>query len=283
MEKADKNEALHDQIAARIKQRMDALGQNPRSASIAAGLSETYLKKFFARKNAIPKDNAYDGLARALKTTAEWLRGKPGAPSVHDGEDLTDAYEPETEEETPRPPARISASVIAALVNPLPPATGEVPAAVLRSDVRGANIEFPAIASLPTDVPVYGTAAGSMLTGAFQFEGGVIEYVRRPPALDGIKTVYGLYIEGTSMVPEHNPGDLRFAHTTKQPRTGDSVIVQVRNHEHDRTEAFIGHFRKKTSTELFLGKLNPEATVQIKLEYVIAIHKVLTINEMFGV
>lgn len=149
------------------------------------------------------------------------------------------------------------------------------------AEVRKADVEIPAIAHLPNDVPVRGTAAGSHLRGAFQMELTVVDWVRRPPALLGAKNLYALYVEGTSMVPEHNPGDLRFVHPDRPPRIGDSVIVEVEIN--GETESLIGHLLKRNERAWFIGKLNPEATVELKRETVKAVHKVLTVNEMFGV
>lgn len=154
---------------------------------------------------------------------------------------------------------------------------------VNRTDVRPAGVEMPPATTLPNDLPVRGTAAGSHLGGAFQFEGGIVDYVRRPPALIGAMNAYGLYIEGVSMVPEHNPGDLRFAHPDRPPRVGDSVIVQIQIGPNQAMESMIGRLLKRTEKSVFIGKLNPEATVELKRETVVAIHKVLTVNELFGV
>ena len=291
MAKDLKREALAATIHARIKQRAEELHAPLQAVSRGADLDKTYLKVLFKRPNAIPKDEALRGLARSLLTTVEWLRGEPDAPKPELPDHLKPllAMNPEDAAAHPAPMEAISEKVVispavlAALATPLPPATGFVPPAIMKGDVRGANIEFPAIASLPTDVPVYGTAAGSFSHGAFQFEGGVVDYVRRPPGLAGTRTVYSLFVEGSSMSPQHNHNDLRFVDTERKPRAGDSVIVQVKNHEHGQIEAYIAHYLKKSSTTLFLGKLNPQATIQIKLEYVIAVHKVLTLNEMFGI
>lgn len=302
MARNPRREARAAIIHARIKQRVEELEAPLQAVSRDAGLHKTYLKTLFKRPTAIPKEEAMEGLARALMTSVTWLKGDLSVP----GPELPDhlkirekvarriaeddseiAYrkriDDSLDDEHDGSRVSISPAVLSALTTPLPPATGEVPPAVLKGDVRGANIEFPAIASLPSDVPVYGTAAGSFARGAFQYEGGVIDYVRRPPGLTGVRTVYSLFIEGNSMAPQHNKGDLRFVDTARRPGRGDSVIVQVRNHEHAQIEAFIGHFLKKTGSKLFIGKLNPEATVELKLEYVIAIHKVLTLNEIFGV
>ncbi|MER2535514.1 MAG: LexA family transcriptional regulator [Rhizobiaceae bacterium] len=154
---------------------------------------------------------------------------------------------------------------------------------VTAKDLRPADIKAPIVTQMPNDVPVYGTAAGSHLKGAFQMETAtVIDYVRRPPALVGAKDTYALYVEGSSMEPRYLPGDLVFVHPHRPARLGDAVIVQVAVGEH-QIEASIGFYRRRTPEYVYLGKLNPEAEVRLNRAQVVAIHRVLTINELFGV
>mgnify|MGYP000965547391 FL=1 len=246
MENQEVNSGLHD----RIRQRLGALDMTPEAASKKAGLDKTYLRKLFERPGSSPRTDTLGAIAKALDTTVERLMN-------------------------PQEPAAAGA--------PSPGDTITQEELHIVTDVRNAGIEAPAIRQLPTDVPVMGTAAGSHASGAFQFEGGVIEYVRRPPAMFGVKNLYALYVEGTSMEPEHRPSDLRFIHPDKPPRLGDSVVVQVQKHPNDQIEATIGHLVKRTEASIFIGKLNPPATVEIKRAYVKAIHKVLTLNDLFGV
>lgn len=143
--------------------------------------------------------------------------------------------------------------------------------------------ELPIRQSMPLDVPVMGTAAGSHLRGAFQFEGGIVDYVRRPPALTGARDLYALFVEGTSMEPQYFPGDLIYITPHKPPRTGDIVVVQCRNGDHSPEEATLGIFRKTTEKHVVIGKRNPSAEIELTREHVKAIHKVLSNNELFGV
>jgi phage repressor protein C with HTH and peptisase S24 domain len=146
-----------------------------------------------------------------------------------------------------------------------------------------APVTIPQRMAMPADVPVLGTAAGSLIGGAFQLEGGVIDYVRRPPALSGARDIYALYVEGTSMEPLFRPGGLIFVHPHKPPRIGDSVVVQIRNGEHDSIQASIGYLRARTALHVVLGKLNPASEVSLDRNTVVAIHRVLDMNELFGV
>ncbi len=143
--------------------------------------------------------------------------------------------------------------------------------------------ELPARQDMPLDVPVMGTAAGSHLKGAFELGSGVVDYVRRPPTLAGSRDVYALYVEGSSMEPQYFQGDLIYVHPHKPPRTGDIVVVQCKNADHEPTEATLGIFRKKNGHAVTIGKRNPIADIDINVETVKSIHKVLSVNELFGV
>lgn len=150
------------------------------------------------------------------------------------------------------------------------------------NDVKNANVNPPSRQVMPNDVPVLGTAAGSM-EGAFQLVDGVIDYVRRPPALMNSRDVYSIFVEGSSMDPEHRHGDLRFINPHKPARIGDSIVIQIKNDGRLTYDAMIGHLVKRTATQLIIGKLNPEMTLTFSLQDIVSVHKVLDMNELFGV
>lgn len=153
----------------------------------------------------------------------------------------------------------------------------------IASDVRSAELPLPGRSEMPKDVPVLGTAAGSHLRGAFQLSSDPIDYVRRPPALVGTKDIYSLYVEGSSMEPQFWPGDLVYIHPHKPARIGDAVVVQCRNGTEGTLEATIGIYLRRTAEVLVIRKHNPPAEVEIKRDIILAHHKVLTLNELFGV
>jgi phage repressor protein C with HTH and peptisase S24 domain len=150
------------------------------------------------------------------------------------------------------------------------------------SNFRMANVDLPARGDMPRDIPVMGTAAGS-LGGAFQFEDEVVDYVTRPPALAKAKGIYALYIEGSSMVPEHKPGDLRFVHPHKHPSIGDTVVVTAKYSETGPYESFIKTLVRRTGDRIIVSQLNPPAQIEFEMRYVAHVHKVLTMNELFGI
>lgn len=151
------------------------------------------------------------------------------------------------------------------------------------NDVAPASVPAPQRFDMPNDIAVRGTAAGSHLRGAFQFTSDAIDFVRRPPALLGARDIYALYVEGSSMEPQYFPGDLIYVHPHRPPRFGDVVVVQVVVGEGEM-EATLGVYSKRTEKFVTILKRNPaNSEVQIKRESVQAIHKVLTVNELFGI
>lgn len=163
------------------------------------------------------------------------------------------------------------------MVDGLPPD----PTSIVRGEVRTAPVRAPN-ALAPRDLPVLGTAAGS-LVGAFQFTRDVIDYVRRPPALEGVTEAYGLYVENESMSPMYRPGELIFVHPRRPVLKGDAIVIQVKRSAIDDMEAYIKIFSGKNAEWLVAEQLNPPGTLRYKLDTVAYIHKVLTMNDLFGV
>ena len=143
--------------------------------------------------------------------------------------------------------------------------------------------EVPHRYEMPNDVPVMGTAAGSHLRGAFQISTDPVDYVRRPPALMNARNIYSLYVEGSSMEPQYFPGDLIYVHPDKPARFGDAVIVQCQTSQNGSTEATIGIYSKRNGENITIKKHNPAAEIEIAKDSIVSIHKVLTLNEIFGV
>ena len=137
--------------------------------------------------------------------------------------------------------------------------------------------------SWPRDVPVYGTAAGND-AGAVQLnEGEVVDLVRRPPGLVGARRVYGLYVVGDSMVPKFEPGELIYVHPDRPCRPGDYVVVQIQAADHEPAQTFVKRLKRRTERVLHLTQFNPETTMELDSTRVVAIHRILTTNELFGV
>ncbi|OWV94244.1 repressor [Rhizobium sp. R72] len=153
----------------------------------------------------------------------------------------------------------------------------------LITDVRPASASLPLPMEMAKDVPVMGTAAGSHLRGAFQLSSEPVDYARRPFTLMNARNVYALYVEGTSMEPQFQPGDLVYVHPDKPPRFGDAVVIQVQLGGSESMEATIGILSKRGPEAVTIRKHNPSAEIEIPRATIVAIHKVLSLNEIYGV
>lgn len=132
------------------------------------------------------------------------------------------------------------------------------------------------------DVPVMGTAAGSLMRGAFKVINGPVDYVRRPPSLATARDIYALYVEGSSMEPQFFPGELIYLNPHRPAKQGDIVVVQCRTNSDSDVEASLGIYLRTTEKHVIIGKRNPQAEVQLPRESVSNVHRVLNINELLA-
>lgn len=151
-----------------------------------------------------------------------------------------------------------------------------------RGDVRPAAVRAIANYDMQRDLPVQGTAAGAVL-GSFELTREVIDYVRRPPALIGVPNAYAIYVTNDSMYPMHSAGELRFVHPGRPVLRGDSVVIQLKNSPNAEPEGYIKLFEGYKDGWLIAKQLNPESTVRYAQATVEKVHKVLTMNDLFGV
>lgn len=150
--------------------------------------------------------------------------------------------------------------------------------------VAPADVEIPAPSNFVRDLPVLGTAGGAVIqqVDGFRMEHEVVDYVRRPPALAKQMSAYAIFVVGDSMAPEHNPGDLRFVDPEQRPAIGDTVVVQTKHYADDPGQGYIKKLKRRTPTRIVLQQHNPPAILEIPTDYVVSVHKVLTVNELFG-
>lgn len=150
------------------------------------------------------------------------------------------------------------------------------------SDVKFNNSTLPPRQYMPQDVLVVGTAACNTDNGLFKLDTSIIDYVHRPPALLMTKDLYALYVEGDTMEPRFNAGDLVFVHPHKPVRIGDSVVVQIAKTIDEPIESMIAVLAKRTSHEVVLKKYNPEKIINFDNANIVSIHKILEMRELFG-
>lgn len=263
---ADDNPHMTNTIQEKIQKILTERNLSPEAASKNAGLDRGYLAKLFSRPDASPRADTLKKIADSLGVSVAHFLGTGVGDFV------------EIHHLAPGEEAEPDLEAIA-----LTPAEHRRRHTLPSGDTRPADVQLPARFTMPNDIPVRGTAAGSHLKGAFQLTSDEIDYVRRPPALAAAKGIYALYVEGSSMEPQYFPGDLIYINPNKPPRFGDAVVVQCHTGEGDSIEATLGILAKRTAETLVITKRNPAADVELDRKYIIDIHKVLTINELFGV
>lgn len=157
----------------------------------------------------------------------------------------------------------------------------EVPASELRA---APDVRLPSHGELPRDVPVLGTVAGSELgRGAFQLTPDIVDYVRRPYGLIGARDVYALYVEGDSMAPKFEPGDLVFVHPHRKPLPGDYIVIQEPDTDNGAPRGFIKRLVRVTGTALRTRQFNPEANLDFILRPGLVWHKVMSHADLYGI
>lgn len=235
----------NNELLERIDRRLRDKGLTDYRASMLAAGRPEIIRNIRRGRSRNPRRDTMEKLARVLDCSFEWLA-------------------------TGRGP-----------IEPLPDTPG-VPAAaspMLRNDDAPVP---PARSDMPLDVPVMGTAAGS-LKGAFQLDTSApIDRVRRPPGIATAVDIYALYIVGESMSPRFEDGELIYVSGRRPVRAGDDVVIQVHGDD-EQVEAYCKRLVKRNSNAATVRQFNPATDFDIAADRTIAIHKVLNLNDLFGI
>ncbi|MDP9837576.1 phage repressor protein C with HTH and peptisase S24 domain [Neorhizobium huautlense] len=132
------------------------------------------------------------------------------------------------------------------------------------------------------DLPIFGLAAGSQ-SGHLVMTNEVIETVPCPPGLRKVAGAYALRTKGDSMIPRYFPNDILYINPNQDVMAGDHVILQIRMHDGDGTETWIKRYDGQTNDEVLASQYNPSTKMSFRRRYVINIHRVLPINELYPI
>lgn len=130
------------------------------------------------------------------------------------------------------------------------------------------------------NIPVYGLAAGS-IQGAHRMMNDPIDEVTCPSGLRDVVGAYALVTRGESMIPRYFPGDRLYVNPNQRVKAGDHVIIQTRLHDNSGTETWVKRFDGENDKEIRVWQYNPAAEMKFNRKYVIHIHRVLPVNELF--
>jgi phage repressor protein C with HTH and peptisase S24 domain/DNA-binding XRE family transcriptional regulator len=136
---------------------------------------------------------------------------------------------------------------------------------------------------MPKDVPVLGTTQGGS-EGDFEMNiGEPVDFVRRPPRIARRKDVFCLIVQGDSMSPWREPGQLVYVEV-RPPRNGDYVVVEMLPEPHgDLRAAYIKKLVGVTPTKIRLEQYKPSRVIELDRRKVGRILRVMDWSELLGV
>jgi len=116
-------------------------------------------------------------------------------------------------------------------------------------------------------------------------QGEVIAYYSRPAALSGRRDVYGVYIQGASMAPRFQEGEVVFVDPKRPPQIGDDVLVFLRIEEDGSeriTACLIKRLVRRTAQHVELEQFNPLTTFRIDRAQISKVHRVIPWGELMA-
>lgn len=104
------------------------------------------------------------------------------------------------------------------------------------------------------DLPVYASVQGGR--GLLIVSTEAVDWVRRPDPLARVKDGYGLIVQGDSMSPEFESGDIALVHPHLPPRPDVSCVFYSEKPD-GSVEASIKRLRKETQESWLVTQFNP--------------------------
>ncbi|HYC05527.1 MAG TPA: S24 family peptidase [Azospirillaceae bacterium] len=253
---------MMDSARQLIAARIDALGLSMAEVSRRIGRNHAYVQQYLERgvPKRLPEDMRH-AIARFLDIPEEALR----------------------------PPLLV--------LEPAPPLSLPAPggghgtldsgfaegAAPRPTEIAGRPLDIPAISQMARDVPVRGTAVGG-LDADFFFNGGTVDWVRRPPGLQATRDAFAIYVAGSSMSPRYEEGDLVYVHPARPPRSGDDVLIELHGRDGEPGPCYIKRLLRRTPTLIVAAQFNPARDdLEYELASVRGVFKIMTAAELLGV
>lgn len=130
------------------------------------------------------------------------------------------------------------------------------------------------------DFPIMGSAEAG--NGWFTVDTGApIDFVNRPIGLANRRDAYGLYVQGVSMQPVYDPGDLVYVDPKRPPPVGRDCIIQLKQTEPGGEMRFLlKRLVKRAGHKWTFRQFNPEAELVLEDKQIAAIHLILKNHEI---
>lgn len=144
----------------------------------------------------------------------------------------------------------------------------------------------------PQDLPIYGSAlgadldfSGTAVEQTYLNTGDVVQYINRPTAVANRSDVYGVYIQGSSMSPRYQEGELAVVETRTPPRVGDDVVVYLCSKSDDGeivSACLIKRLVRRSGSYIELEQFQPNITFKIDSDTIKSVHRVIPWAELFN-
>ncbi len=115
----------------------------------------------------------------------------------------------------------------------------------------------PVLVSEEHRIPLFASAEGTNDWGSLIITTEAIDYVPRPYTLENVKEAYAILIEGESMVPAFEPGDMAWVNPMLSARRDHDVIIYGMWDQTGETRAVIKRMVSYTDAEWTLKQYNP--------------------------
>ena len=113
--------------------------------------------------------------------------------------------------------------------------------------------------------------------------GDAIDWVLRPPRLEGRKDIFALYVEDVSMVPAFRPGGLIFVDRIRKPDIGDDVVVEIAPaNARDEQRALLKRLVGRSGSTVRLEQFNPAKVIELPEKQIINLYRVMTMMDLLG-
>lgn len=138
--------------------------------------------------------------------------------------------------------------------------------------------------AMAKDVPVYGTAQGGKGDADFEMNGQIVDWVRRPPRIAGRSDVFALYLQGRSMWPWRDSGQLVYVERARAPKPLDFVVIEMKPSAPDDVRpALVKRLVSITPTKVKLEQFNPAKPIEIDNWKILHMYRVMDWDELLGV
>lgn len=152
-----------------------------------------------------------------------------------------------------------------------------------RSDLGGVAVRLPSPLDMTKDVPVYGVAVGGK-EGCFILNGERIDMASRPHALAGVREGFAIYVQGDSMSPRWEPGEIVYIHPGRPASPGCDVVVElVGDRDGTPGPCYLKRLVRQTAKEIICKQFNPPLEVRYSVTRVKRLYRVLSPTELFGI